>query len=308
MSENKFVTIDVEKNVKNCYSTWGKTYYDDYYGPDASYPPVHLNLIKSIVNDAGAKRILDAGCGPASMLRHLAEDNRDLYGFDLTPEMVSEAKIIMGNMGISGSRVWGGSILDSTSFFCEDEDPALYDAVISCGVFPHLSEIDEVTAIRNIYNSLEPDGIAVVEARNEFFSLFSLNRYTYEFFMEKLIPVNDLHQNASEDESSLLDDALAGLKASLRTELPPIRRGKSVELGYDEVLSRLHNPLKLERIFKDVGFRSVETLFYHFHCLPPQFSESVKNLFLQQSLELEKNPRDWRGYFMASAFCILAKK
>jgi hypothetical protein len=29
---------------------------------------------------------------------------------------------------------------------------------------------------------------------------------------------------------------------------------------------------------------------------------------MQSSINMEKDPRDWRGYFMASAFCIVAKK
>jgi len=64
----------------------------------------------------------------------------------------------------------------------------------------------------------------------------------------------------------------------------------------------------LERAFKGAGFKEVETMFYHFHSLPPQFSKSVQNLFMQSSINMEKDPRDWRGYFMASAFCIVGKK
>ncbi|WP_353427852.1 methyltransferase domain-containing protein [Polynucleobacter sp. MWH-UH19D] len=308
MNNKDTPTVDIEKAIKNCYSTWGEVYYDEYYGDGAPYPPVHLNLIKSILNDAGSKRVLDAGCGPASMLRHFLQKGREIYGFDLTPEMVLEAKRVMGQLGVPESHVWEASVLNPSGYFCDSANDDKYDAIVSCGVFPHLREEDEIVAISNIYNSLMPGGLAIVEARNALFSLFALNRHTYEFFTEKLIPVEELRGFATNEENVKLEVALEQLKAQLRTDLPPIRKGKAGELGYDEVLSRLHNPLELERVFKEVGFQEVEVVFYHFHSLPPQFSGSIRNLFLQGSINMEENPRDWRGYFMASAFCVVAKK
>ena len=40
---------NIEISVARCYSTWGETYYRDYYGVDAPYPPVHRDLIVSLV-------------------------------------------------------------------------------------------------------------------------------------------------------------------------------------------------------------------------------------------------------------------
>ena len=222
--------------------------------------------------------------------------------------MVSEAKNVMKQLGIPEHHVWEASVLNPFGYYSSEENCAPYDAIVSCGVFPHLRREDEIGVINNIYNSLVPGGVAIVEARNELFSLFTLNRYTYDFFIERLIPTAELRSLASNKESGSLVDALSQLKAQIRTDLPPLRKGKAGEPGYDEVLSRLHNPLELEGLFKEVGFTKIETLFYHFHSLPPQFSNSVRNLFLQSSLNMEKNPKDWRGYFMASAFCIVAKK
>src|SRR6185437_13352991 len=62
----------IEDRVAHCYSTWGESYYNDYYGPNAPYPPVHRDLLVSLVEAHGAKRVIDAGCGPASILRHIA--------------------------------------------------------------------------------------------------------------------------------------------------------------------------------------------------------------------------------------------
>ena len=59
----------VEAEVQSCYSTWARTYFDDYYSGAGAYPPVHVDIVRGLLKASGAKSLLDAGCGPASMLR-----------------------------------------------------------------------------------------------------------------------------------------------------------------------------------------------------------------------------------------------
>jgi SAM-dependent methyltransferase len=297
----------VEAAVARCYSTWGETYYREYYGPDAPYPPVHLPLIQSIVDGVKPHRVLDAGCGPASMMRHLVAPGRDLYGFDLTPEMIIEARRVMGESGVPPDRLWEGSVVDAGAFVCPAEPRAPYDAAICVGVFPHITEAQEDAGIANLRECLRAGGLVVVEARNELFSLFTLNRHSHEFFLERLVPVARLRAAAGA-EAAGLETALAGLGGMFRTDVPPVRKGKQDEPGYDEVVARLHNPLVLARKFSDAGFTDVQTLFYHFHCLPPMFAQHAPALFRAQSLAMEGDPADWRGYFMASAFLVVGTR
>ena len=90
-------------------------------------------------------------------------------------------------------------------------------------------------------------------------------------------------------------------------DVPPIRGGKSGEPGYDEVLSRTHNPLLVKQQLEREGLVDVELLFYHYHCLPPMFEAMLPEFFRTQSLSME-DPRDWRGYFMASAFVVTGRR
>jgi 2-polyprenyl-3-methyl-5-hydroxy-6-metoxy-1,4-benzoquinol methylase len=298
---------EVERSVARCYSMWGETYYRDYYGNKAAYPPVHRDLIVSLVNEHGAKRVIDAGCGPASVLRHLVTPGRDLYGFDLTPEMIAEARRVMSEFGLGPARLWLGNILERESFKGPDNKLVPYDCAICIGVLPHLPEGSEGTLIDNLYAAVRPGGLALVEGRNELFSLFTLNRYSHDFFLEQLVRSDELLHDAK-DEMPALQEQLAALKAMFRTDLPPLRKGQGSRPGYDEIVSRLHNPMDLAKQVEAKGFRDVRTLFYHFHCLPPMFGANVPKLFLERSLAMEQNPQDWRGYFMASAFIIAATK
>ena len=142
----------------------------------------------------------------------------------------------------------------------------------------------------------------IVEARNQLFSLFSLNRPSYEFFSKELIQADRLTERAGDDRSKV-ESALDLLQQRFRMDLPPIRRGKAGEPGYDEVLSRTHNPLVLRDSFAAAGFSNIRVLFYHFHALPPMLASALPGLFLRESVAMER-AEDWRGYFMASAFLL----
>jgi SAM-dependent methyltransferase len=271
---------EFEQRVKDCYSTWGETYYDEYYGEDAPYPPVHRDLLIHLLRVAGARRILDAGAGPASFLRDLDADEFERAGFDLTPEMVAEANRVLGGRG----EVWEGSVLDRVAY-----RGGPYDAAVCVGVLPHVPPEADAAVLANLRDAVRPGGLVVVEARNELFALFTLNRYTFDFFRESLLP-------------DVPAERLEPLKELLRMDLPPIRSGKADEPGYDEVLSRTHNPFVLRTQAENAGLQDVRTLFYHYHDVPPMLGPSI-----ERSVALE-DPEDWRGHFLASAFLVTGRK
>jgi SAM-dependent methyltransferase len=297
---------NIEASVRTCYSTWGETYYADYYGPKAPYPPVHRELIRRLLLEAGVANVLDAGCGPASFLRELIADGIDIYGFDLTPAMVAEARRVLSERGISPDHVWEGSVLSADSFRAPRGQPPRFDAALCVGVLPHLPARADQEAIQHLRGAVKPGGLVIVEARNQLFSLFTLNRYSHQFFLEELIRVNELKEEAGEILPQLTE-GLNTLAERFRMDLPPVRKGKATEPGYDEVLSRTHNPLVLRQQFEQADFRDVQLLFYHYHCLPPMLQSFVPDLFVRESLARE-NPEDWRGYFMASAFLLAGKR
>lgn len=290
----------VEAAVKNCYSTWADNYHRDYYTDKAAYPPVHEALVRKLLVDTGVRNILDAGCGPASMLRGLASLGIELFGFDLTPEMVQEARRVMAPLGVPENHIWEGSVANPVAFRVPGSGLSEFDAAICVGVFPHIPVELENAALANLHAAVRPGGLVAVEARNQLFALFTLNRYSYQFFLNDLVREEELFKG---EQEAVRRQALDELGQRFRLDLPPVRGGKAGEPGYDEVLSRTHNPLVFREKFAAVGFRDVRVLFYHYHCIPPLCEKSDPELFLQRSLAME-DPQDWRGYFMASAFVV----
>jgi 2-polyprenyl-3-methyl-5-hydroxy-6-metoxy-1,4-benzoquinol methylase len=294
-----------EAAVKSCYSTWAQTYHQEYYAGAGAYPPVHQDIVRRLVLTAGARTLLDAGCGPASMLRSLTDLDCDLYGFDLTPEMVVEAQRVMAEHGVPPARLWEGSVADPAAFR-RPAMPVQYDAAICIGVLPHVPTAVEEAAIANLHAAVRPGGMVAIEARNELFALFTLNRYSYELIARELVRVEALRATPGVDGAEL-DLVLEAMKAQFRMDLPPVRGGKSGEPGYDEVLSRTHNPFTLRAQVQAAGFTDVRVLFYHYHALPPMFETAMPETFRRLSVAME-DPEDWRGHFMASAFIVTGRR
>lgn len=293
----------VQRQVAHCYSTWGKTYFQDYYRSVSAYPPVHLDIVRNELRRHGACNVLDAGCGPASMLRGLKQLGARRFGFDLTPGMVEEAQKVLVRQGVPASHVWQGSVLQKSSY----RRPGAkkiggFEAVLCFGVLPHIPEQKDTGAFSLLRGSVARGGLALVEARNELFALFTCNRYSYQFLVDRLIRPRKWKRIRG-SKGKYLQRSLSSLQKHFRMDLPPVRRGKAGEPGYDEVLSRTHNPLVAAQQFAQAGFKDVEILFYHYHSLPPMFERLAPDFFRRQSLKME-NPRDWRGHFMASAFIL----
>lgn len=298
MSQSK-----VETQVKECYSTWGERYYDDYYGTDAAYPPVHQTLVRGLLQAHSPATILDAGCGPASFLRDLTDVGADLYGFDLTPEMIDAARRVMAAHGVPERRLWEGSVVDPSAFRCPTEPSRSFDAVICSGVLPHVPADADERVVANLRDAVAPGGLVVLEARNQLFGLFTMNRYSHGLFRDELVDVEALRAQARPEEQPGLERALEQMQDMFRTDLPPVRGGHADEPGYDEVLSRTHNPIVLAEMMRAAGLVGVRTLYYHFHPLPPMVEQHAPELFRRAALAMER-PEDWRGMIMASAFFV----
>ena len=216
-------------------------------------------------------------------------------------------RLVFAELGLDQRRVWQGSVCDPGAFRPPDGvAPATFDAALCIGVLPHVRAEDEAEILANVHRALRPGGLAIFEARNALFGLFTLNRMTYRFFADELIAADQLSQR-SPASAKAVEQALALLREQLRMDLPPLRTGYDGAKGYDEILSRCHNPLVVPRQLALAGFADVRVLFYHYHCMPPMFESIDPAMFNAQSLARE-NPEDWRGHFMASAFLVTGRR
>ena len=297
---------DETKNaVQRHYAALVDDYTDEYSDGFSGYPAnvKRLDIILRRAQDLGARTLLDCGCGEGSPMLRIREAGLEVRGFDFVPEMVGKAALILDGDGPAVS-VWQGDITEEAAFRPEGLSvPESYDVCMAMGVFPHIQ--DEVRALQNMASVTRPGGRVLVEFRNELFALFTLNRYSYRMFVDRLLSVSEAKRRHSQHRKEL-EEFESKLEAFFRLDLPPVRAGTADAPGYDAVLSQLHNPFELHGLFEEAGLRIDQMHFYHYHALPPMFEKDYPELFRTLSLEMERDPNDWRGYFMASAFIVEA--
>ena len=100
-------------------------------------------------------RLLDVGCGPAIYTPDLSARGFEVWGVDLSPEVVELAQRVMARVPGGHQAHFSVGDLEHLNF-----PPGTFDVVLAAGVFDYV-ESDEA-ALRQICHVLKPGGVAVV--------------------------------------------------------------------------------------------------------------------------------------------------
>lgn len=268
--------------------------------PSADYPANYfrLQLLLDSFTSQGINRVIEVGVGEGTPLVSLGRAGMDVWGFDISPRMVAQAKATLAGAGMDPDRVFLGDIRCPQTYAHVLGDKQ-FDGLMAMGVMPHVE--DDRVALDNMAALVRPGGSVFVEFRNKLFSLFTFNRYTLDFILNDLLAgvADEVKEHVAQD-----------LQGRLRMDMPPVR--KTVDgcesPGYDAILSRFHNPFEVLDLFKQSRFENVRLLWYHYHPAMPYLGETMPELFRKEAIALEREPSGWRGYFLCSAFVVEATK
>jgi SAM-dependent methyltransferase len=273
--------------VRAYYDQVGAAFDASYEWDGPLYPSNRIradHAVALLTEHCPGGRVLDAGCGTGIILAELRARGFDAYGYDFSEEAIKTARIRCPGRATVG----------------ELEDPPHYrepfDAVLVVGAFTH--PLDHVRALKHLYEQVKPGGLLIVELRNELFDLFTFNEYTVASLRHWLPP------------SELTDAALKGLATHTyrRPPIPPQTPVQQAHEAFFDVPAVWRNPLTVGEEYRAAGFEEIDRLAFHFHAVPPVFEALDPVAFRRESLALEKNPRDWRGLFMASAFLLVCRR
>lgn len=280
---------------KKFYNQEAKHYIKQYREGYKGYPAnlIRLNIIVDRLKKNNVKTILDIGCGTCGpMIIRLLQEGFDVKGFDFSFEMVKQGRKELGKAGYKPELIHCADLEDEKTLVHER-----FDAILALGVFPHI--VGEKRALSNVRKLLNKGGVVFIEFRNDLFAAYTLNKYSLDFFLNKLINVSSLPKDVGEE-------VIRFYSKRLKVDKPVKKQNGTI--AYTDVLAKFHNPLNIgEGLFKPCGFRILNTHFYHYHALPPIFENKFPTFFKEQSLQMEQ-PDDWRGYLMASAYVIEARK
>lgn len=211
---------------------------------------------------AGRRRLLDFGCGTGENVVLLAGRGHDVVGIDPVPEMVERARAQLAAAGLPPDRARVGDL-----GWLAGQPAGAFDAVTALNVLPYLTEDEEAAFYREARRLTGPDGCVVVSHTNELVDLVTFNRYTVEFWRDRIIP--ELAEAPAERE-----ELLGVLAAHLtRPDVPARDAGHRSERDF--LRKRRINPLDYpERLRARHGWRVEATAFTHAYPMPPQFMEA----------------------------------
>ena len=286
--------IEEKKLVEDYYDQEAKDYKLIYKEGYQKYPSnlMRLNLITKRLKEIKVKTILDVGCGTCVPMIRLLNEGFKVKGFDFSQEMIAHGKKELEKAGYDPNLISHGD-LDNEKRIPDEK----FDAILVLGVFPHLSDEDKALSI--LKKRLKKGGLVFIEFRNDLFAAYTLNKYSLDFFLNRVIDLDKLPDEVAKDVVDFYQERLKVDK--------PLKKEKE-KLFYTDVLAKFRNPLSIEEeLFKPNDFKVEHFYFYHYHALPPIFENKYPELFRELSLKMEK-PNNWKGYLMASAYVVEASK
>ena len=275
--------------------------YANQYNPDLvmtndEYPAnfFRLELVKRMLS--GVTSAYEFGVGDATPLVTISTLGIDVAGNDISPGMVEQARANMSAHGLDPQAIAHLDVQDPLALERERVRYAPFDAVLALGVIPHVS--DDEAFVRDLGSFARPGGRMILQFRNSLFSMYTFNRLTKEFLLDELLSGVDPQIRAV--VSMDLDDRLA-------VDKPPVRRRPDGN-GYDEILSRFHNPFELADIVRRHGFTDVHYHWYNAHPAYPMLAPMIDaDEYRRAAIALEGDI-GWRGMFLCSAGIIEATK
>jgi 2-polyprenyl-3-methyl-5-hydroxy-6-metoxy-1,4-benzoquinol methylase len=258
-----------------------------------------LHLLLNAFAEKGVKRAIEVGVGEGTPLVTLAKAGIDVHGFDISQEMVKKSRATLVANGLDAEKIIWGDVQDPITYSPLLRD-GQFDALLAMGVMPHVR--NDTECLTNMRAMVKPGGTVFIEFRNKLFSLFTFNRYTYEFIMDDLLA----------GVSPKMKELVGGeLKQRLAMDKPTPRLlhdEQQESPGYDAIMSKFHNPFEVTALFSKLGFTDIELLWYHYHPAMPFLAAKNDALFRDEALKLEHDALGWRGLFLCSAFVVQANK
>lgn len=284
----------MKSRTKKYYDQEAQNYKNMYEKNYKKYPMnlIRLQIITERLKQNKINSILDVGCGSCTPMIKLLKKGFDVKGCDYSKNMIRIGKEELRAEGFDPKLIVHADL---------EKDKNLpngkFDAILALGVFPHLR--NELKSLQILKKRLKSNGKIFIEFRNELFDLFSVNSYSVDFFLNKMIKLDSLPLKIRKDVIKFYSNLF-------KVDKP--KKQKSGKLSYYDIDARGRNPLTIKsKLFEIAGFTVDKIHFYHFHVLPPIYEQRFPKEFRQLSLKLEKKD-DWRGYFLSSAFVVEATK
>lgn len=237
MSDNAVITrdqaIDANIAVHSALANSGEYNRSPHFRPENKDKVrcILENLVEKTPSD-GATRLLDMGCGTGFIIELVKDLVTEVYGVDVTEDMMKQVDLSSGNISLKISTA------ENTGF-----DDEYFDLVTAYSFLDHL--LDYRVVLEEAYRVLKPGGVFYADLNpNRSFTLMMEH-------IEQKYPPNVLPFSISREIKSMLHNGELyeddhGIPRDTLINAEP---GKSYEKGFDVT--------EIREIASELGFRDV---------------------------------------------------
>lgn len=295
-AERDVIEFDADETAAFFNEVYRKVDIERGLKADTRLHPRDRIFLETILRKTAAKpetcRILDFGCGQGRLLATLLERGYDAEGMEKHDEMREIANLETKKWATSRPRVSAGDVRTLTEL-----PSGQYDFFVAMGVFQYMTKEEYHGTLAEIRRLLKPKGTLIATYQNAFFDLYTFNKYTVDFMIEKIVGplVSDADKsNIKEDLEQLL--------------INPEKPAYSVTRARDNIFVHVTNPLTLGDHLHGAGFQLQQKFFYEYFGLPPLIVDKYSSAAASIRSKFEIiDATAWQGHFMANAFLVQAQ-
>ncbi|WP_425403085.1 class I SAM-dependent methyltransferase [Hwanghaeella sp.] len=272
-----------------------KAYPTDGAATD-TYPffPIRRDRVHELCSGLTPKHVVDIGCGGGHLVEPFLQAGSAATCVDFSPRMLTWCgRRLKGHAGSKGNLRFVEACASDLSGL--DDDCA--DLVLCVGPLEYCSDDEAKSILAECARITRPGGTLISAHLNMLFDLFTLDKFTVEFYRRALAP-----------NFELSDEKLAWVTDRMRSRLSIPTGEEKTESIRETVKTRTDNPLTVNDGFKPFGF-TVDTLkFTRFFAAPP-FCGNEDTAIAQHTIGIEKELSEtWVGYVAASSYLVKATK
>ena len=277
-----------------------QTFVDKAYPPDGAgkhpYPffPIRRDRVLGLCGEPGPKHFVDIGCGGGHLSERFLLSGATGICVDFSPRMLAWCGSRMDSLGVprQSYRLLEGFASDLKAI---ETDSA--DLVLCIGPLEYCSDAEADAILAECVRIARPGGSIVTAHLNMLFDLFTLDKFTVEFYRRSIAPAFAM------DDSKV--DWVIG---KMRDRLSLSETGTKTESIREDVKTRTDNPLTVREKFRDVGLTVQDMRFVRFFAAPP-FCGNEDRSIAEQPVSLEEElSANWLGYIAASSFIVKSIK
>ena len=119
----------------------------------------HKDYILNLLDINKGDKVLDVGCAHGAMMVYCGLLGAEIYGIDISPELVKTANQYLDKFKIKGEAI-------SSDAKNIDFPENSFDKAVSADFFEHLSKEENIAVLKEIRRVLKPGGVLIIKTPN----------------------------------------------------------------------------------------------------------------------------------------------